>query len=382
MKTISNFFIILKKTIKTGKVRCLSIITLTAILYILIFVTLLSSFSMKKTGNATYKENLSGEDIEISYSCGLNNVSYSSYTKLKNVILDFDDDLKAIYASNNQFDLYDFDYISLSSIDESLKDILLEDNGVFLNEEYKDSYSIGDYYSIDDTSFKVLGFFEGDAMVIANLDYVLSLNSFSIRSVSFIYNFSDLKNSDINKLLSIYDEMNDYSSNQEYLYSSSLDLISDINKVSGIYLIGSIILIIIFTIFSVVAILNVYEINSKIDLEFYSILRLNGMTKSRINHFGMLENMIINIASFIISLLIFYAIFKPLKTFLLKLITIIFELSIDELYFDIKMVYDKNPLIFIIPLLLNLFFIALRLIIKGHITDDFITLEGLDDYAR
>lgn len=375
MQTIRLF---LKKILRTEKLRYITIILLQAMLYLLIFVILLSAFSTKKSAVKTYEMNLRDNNAEIVYNGGLNNISDTKYLKIKNDIKECN--ILKIYSKNKVFDLYDFDYFNLNLIEGSLDNTNKE--GVYLSSDYKAQYNINDYYKASTYNFKILGFFEGEDSVIADLSYIINLGDFDIKTISIEFDCQNIKNRDINKILNVYNKLKNNISSDEYLFSSELDTIKEVNKVTNIYITIAFVLIIIFSVFSIFSIINIFNINEKMESMFYTTIRLSGLSKKNLYVNNILINILTNVISFLLSLILFYISYGFMKTFLKKFINTIFELFIDDFMFDIKIKYYDNVLIFIIPLLINIVFIILKMLITYRHQKNYINLVGLDEYAR
>lgn len=375
MQTIRLF---LKKILRTEKLRYITIILLQAMLYLLIFVILLSAFSTKKSAVKTYEMNLRDNNAEIVYNGGLNNISDTKYLKIKNDIKECN--ILKIYSKNKAFDLYDFDYFNLNLIEGSFDNTNKE--GVYLSSDYKAQYNINDYYKASTYNFKILGFFEGEDSVIADLSYIINLGDFDIKTISIEFDCQNIKNRDINKILNVYNKLKNNISSDEYLFSSELDTIKEVNKVTNIYITIAFVLIIIFSIFAIFSIINIFNINEKMESMFYTTIRLSGFSKKNLYVNNILINILTNVISFLLSLILFYISFGFMKIFLKKFINTIFELFIDDFMFDIKIKYYDNALIFIIPLLINIVFIILKMLITYRHQKNYINLVGLDEYAR
>ena len=382
METIRLFFLFLKKSFRSGKIRHLSVILLYSFLYLFIFIMLSSTFTIKKTSLKTYETNLSSENINMVYNSGLNNVTSSNYLKLKECIKSIDEQIANIYASNRYFELYDFDYLDIPIINGSLSSKNTNENGVFLSIDFEDEYNIGDYYYVNELSFLIIGFFDGEDTAIANLEYVISLNQFSIRNVSFAVNYKNMNKDNINQLLKVYEDMNEMVEEPESFSSIELETVINVNKITNIYMILSVIIMIILSIFSILSIINVYDINSKIDNSFYSIMRISGLSKKKLFKFVVLQDILLNIISIFCSISLYYISLNALKAFLTNLISIIFELFVDDFYFNVSFSHYNSVLIFLIPFLLNVSIIIVRTLIASHFKKDNDYLGGLNDYSR
>ncbi len=378
MKTFRLLQVFLKKKIRTAKLRSLIIGLIFTILYVFLFIILSSTFTIKKTASKTFKSNLSNQNISMIYN-GFSNIDKSYYLELKNHFEELDKNIFSIYSKTKYFELYDYDYLNINT--DIKLNISEYTDCVILSNDFMEEYSVGDYYEIDDLTFKVLGFFEGENSVIADLNYVLSLKKYDIRIVSFTARYDNLSNDDIKNMISTYDEMKNMVGDNDSFTSSELDTIKDVNKITNIYTALALVLIVVATLYSVIAILNVFNVNKKIDSTYYAIMRLNGLTKTKIKVYNVLENILLNFLSLLLSIVIFYSVYSLTKEFLSKLVYTMFELFIDGFSFDIDMDYYNNIIIFVIPWILNIIIILLKSILSRN-KKDYIHFEGLDEYAR
>ena len=101
----------------------------------------------------------------------------------------------------------------------------------------------------------------------------------------------------INQLLKVYEDMNEMVEEPESFSSIELETVINVNKITNIYMILSVIIMIILSIFSILSIINVYDINSKIDNSFYSIMRISGLSKKKLFKFVVLQDILLNIIS-------------------------------------------------------------------------------------
>ncbi len=348
-------------------------------LYVFLFVILSSAFTIKKTASKTFNSNLSNEKIVMSYSSGINNLEPSKYLELRNCFKKLDNNIFMIYSKTKYFELYDFEYFNIST--DIKLNICEYTDCVILSNDFMEQYSAGDYYEVDGLTFKILGFFDGENSVIADLGYVLSLKKYDINNVSFVAKYDDLSSNDIDDMLKTYGEMKKCISDNESFSSIVLDTIKNVNKVTNIYMSLAIALIIIVSIYSIIAILNVFNINKKIDSTYYTIMRLNGLTKTEIKVYTALENILLNFLSLFLSIIVYYSMFSLTKGFLSKLVYTMFNLFVDDFSFDINMNYYNNIIIFIIPWISNLIMILLKSLLSKN-RKDYINYEGLDEYAR
>lgn len=315
----------------------------------------------------------------MSYSSGINNLEPSKYLELRNCFKKLDNNIFMIYSKTKYFELYDFEYFNIST--DIKLNICEYTDCVILSNDFMEQYSAGDYYEVDGLTFKILGFFDGENSVIADLDYVLSLKKYDINNVSFVAKYDDLSSNDIDDMLKTYGEMKKCISDNESFSSIVLDTIKNVNKVTNIYMSLAIALIIIVSIYSIIAILNVFNINKKIDSTYYTIMRLNGLTKTEIKVYTALENILLNFLSLFLSIIVYYSMFSLTKGFLSKLVYTMFNLFVDDFSFDINMNYYNNIIIFIIPWISNLIMILLKSLLSKN-RKDYINYEGLDEYAR
>lgn len=378
MNIINKFKILLKKIFKNGKIKSLNIILLFSVLYFIIYIIISSAFFVHQTANYTYKKNLSNEEIQVTYYSGFSKITVSKYKNIIVEIGDLKDNLYEVFLYYGGIYFYDYNYIDIKLLDDKK----LEENGVYLSKDYMDEYKIDDFYNMLDVNLKVLGFFEGENKIISNLDYALINDLCDESYMYYVFKYDDFNECSMNELIKTYNKVNNYLDETSSFSSRTIDTMIDIVKLVKKYSIISLTLAVCLIIYAVVAILNITSLNMKMDKYFYSMLRLLGVLKKELNLMQCFINIIFNVIALLLSLLLYYSIFKTLKIFLKKFILVIFNRYVDGFSYTIYMHYKINALIFILPFIVCVFMILIKTIIKSRSKEELLDIRECEENAR
>lgn len=370
MKCSSYLNFIYKKN-RNEKVRNINLIILYTLLFAFLYICLLMIFSLNNTVYKTVSSNLEGENFNITYH------RYSgSYfgNELYESVIDKTNDINiiSVYSSSNNSNEFirDFNYLSNEFV--IVGDLKEEEKGVLLSQVYKSDYSVGDPFEVSYGEAKVCGFFESsESSYIIDIKYLVNNVEKSINQINIVINNNNLNKSSLNKIIKTYENILRDVSVMDHCSEYNLDIIINTFSKIKIYMIVGIIFTILISIIFVSTLFNTFSINVSEDSYFYAMLRVCGSSKKDLSMINLLENFIIIITSFVISIGLFFALYASLNKFFTKFVSLLFWAVLDDFSYEINVSFIPTFYIFLVPLLLSIIISTLNLIIKRRSSNIF-----------
>lgn len=354
-----------------------SAITLIAVylLGILVMGLLCTAAAFSKTSAQIVKNKLENVDFNVVYSsssASAEGFKKDDYENLKNELTEYGGYISSVNVYFPSL-IYctDFDFFSSESVEitegQTPSSALSGLNYIYLSEEYKDSYGVGDGYVIgsdgDEITLTVYGFYKnGGAFTFdrfADVNYMLSavdanLSGLTVNCVKDGGNYDDALSA-LKKITNAVE--NCLPQNSATTYCAALELTSENRAESTLFTGGAALMAVVLLLLSIGSISNSMIISMDKNRRLSALMRAIGVTAKDLYKIFICECAITIISGIILAFFTLMALSVPLESLLYLLADFIYGYSAAEL--SAFLIYSFPAYI---PALTAIFFIAFTLL--------------------